>query len=129
MGEYDDWLYDELRYSLEDRSENRTNGAIALYTDGSKDELMKSSTHKCDECNEETSCTEILQFNNLVRKNMMNIKNRYKENKCEGVYDKEKDSYISLVHFDDFKRGYKGYIEAAKAKRDRKEEFELIKRI
>src|SRR5690554_5663780 len=28
-GKYDDWLYDELRYSLEDRNENRTNGVIA----------------------------------------------------------------------------------------------------
>ena len=25
LGNYDDWLYDELRYSLEDRNNNRTN--------------------------------------------------------------------------------------------------------
>jgi len=129
LGEYDDWLYDELRYSLEDREENRTNGAIALYTDDSKDQLMKSSTHICDVCQEETSCTEILHFENLVRRNMMNVKGEYKANKCEDLFDKEKDSYISLVHFDDFKKHYKNYIDAAKEKRDRKDEFDLVKRM
>ena len=31
-GEYDDWMYDEIRYSLEDRDNNRTNGIVAVYT-------------------------------------------------------------------------------------------------
>jgi len=129
LGEYDDWLYDELRYSLEDRLENRTNGAIALYTDDSKDKIMKSSTHTCNVCNKETSSTTILQFDNLVRKNMMNVKSDYKVEPCEELYNREKDSYISLVHFEDFKKDYKNYIEAAKAKRDRKNEFDLVKRM
>lgn len=128
-GNYDDWLYDELRYSLEDRKDNRTNGAIALYTDESKEDLLSSSTHTCDVCKKESSCISILDFENLVRKNMMNIKSQHKENDCEGLYDGEKDSYISLVHFDDFKKDYSKYIEAAKDKRDRKDEFELVKRM
>lgn len=129
FGEYDDWLYDELRYSLEDRDKNRTNGAIALYTDESRDLLMKSNTHSCNVCNEETSCTTILQFENLVRKNMMNIKSEYKAESCEDLYNSEKDSYISLVHFDDFKKDYNKYINVAKDKRDRKDEFDLVKRM
>lgn len=129
LGNYDDWLYDELRYSLEDRTDNRTNGVIALYTAESKDDLIQISTHTCDVCNEEASCTTILSFDNLVRKNMMNIKDEYKTNACEGLYDNEKDSYISLLHFEDFKKDYKDYIEKAKDKRDRKEEFDLVKRM
>lgn len=35
-GNYDDWLYNELRYSLEDRSENTTNGVVAVYTNESE---------------------------------------------------------------------------------------------
>lgn len=129
LGEYDDWLYDELRYSLEDREENRTNGAIALYTDESKSELIKASTHICDVCHKETSSTTILPFSNLVRHNMMNIKSDFKTNTCVNLYDREKDSYISLIHFDDFKKDYASYINAAKNKRDRKSEFDLVKRM
>ncbi|WP_430615833.1 hypothetical protein IGI71_002819 [Enterococcus sp. DIV1279b] len=129
FGTYDDWLYDELRYSLEDRADNRTNGVVAVYTDESKDLIRKSSTHKCDVCGKEKSCTTILDFDNLVRKNMLNIKEGYKSNLCEGLYDSSDDSYISLVHIDDFKNDYTSYIENAKNKRDRKEEFDLIKRM
>lgn len=129
FGEYDDWLYDELRYSLEDRTDNRTNGVIALYTDESKESLMKTSTHTCNVCNKESSCRTILSFDNLVRKNMMNVKEEYKANSCENLYDDEKDSYISLVHFDDFKEDYKNYIDKAKDKRNRKDEFDLVKRM
>ncbi|EGO2592526.1 TIR domain-containing protein [Enterococcus faecalis] len=128
-GIYDDWLYDELRYSLEDRSDNRTNGVIAVYTDESKDLIRESSTHRCDVCGEEKTCTTILDFDNLVRKNMLNVKNDYKSNQCMGLYDRNKDSYISLVHIDDFKADYATYITNAKNKRDRKEEFDLVKRM
>ena len=30
-GRYDDWMYDEIRYSLEDRENNRCNGIIVLF--------------------------------------------------------------------------------------------------
>src|SRR5690625_2254840 len=118
-GGYDDWLYDELRYSLEDRLENRTNGVIALYTDSSKDALMGISTHTCKVYNDEKTSLEIHSFDNLVRKNMMNVKYEYKSELCEGLYDMEKDSYVSFIHFDEFKKDYKKYIEMAKEKRER----------
>ena len=31
-GDYEDWMYDEIRFSLENREENRTNSLIAVYT-------------------------------------------------------------------------------------------------
>lgn len=129
FGLYDDWLYDELRYSLENRTDNRTNGVIAIYTDESKDIIRKSSVHRCDICGEEKTCTTILDFDNLVRKNMLNVKSEYKSNPCEGLYNRNKDSYISLVHIDDFKDDCTTYITVAKDKRDRKEEFNLVKRM
>lgn len=127
-GNYDDWLYDEVRYSLEDRISNRTNGIIALYTDDSESSLIKKSTHTCNKCNETSNCRTLQEFDNLVRKNMLNVKQAYKESKCDNLYD-DKDSYISLVHFDDFKKDYEKYIDLAKEKRNRKEEFDLIKRM
>lgn len=128
-GEYDDWLYDELRYSLEDRISNRTNGVIALYTDDSESLILKSSSHTCNKCNENSTCRTLTNFDNLARKNMLNVKEKYKANKCDNLYDDDKDSYISLVHFDDFKKDYEKYINSAKEKRDRKEEFRLVKRM
>lgn len=128
-GKYDDWLYDELRYSLEDRANNRTNGVIALYTDESETLVIKDSTHTCSQCDKITNCRTLLNFDNLVRKNMVNVKDAYKVNKCDNLYDDDKDSYISLVHFDTFKKDYEKYMDSAKEKRDRKEEFNLVKRI
>lgn len=40
-GRYDDWMYDEIRYSLEDRENNRTNGLIAVYTPEVADMLVQ----------------------------------------------------------------------------------------
>ena len=128
-GGYDDWLYDELRYSLEDRANNRTNGIIALYTDDSQSLILKESSHTCSKCNKTSTCRTLLDFDNLARKNMVNVKTAYKENSCDNLYDDEKDSYISLVHFDAFKKDYEKYIDNAKEKRDRKEEFNLVKRM
>lgn len=127
--EYDDWLYDELRYSLEDRDSNRTNGVIALYTDDSKKKLVSDSTHTCSKCNSTSNCSTLLDFDNLVRKNLVNIKDKYKSNKCDNLFDSEKDSYVTLMHFDDFKKNFSNHIENAKQKRDRKEEFNLVKRM
>lgn len=127
--EYDDWLYDELRFSLEDRENNRTNGIIAVYTDESEPLVIKKSTHTCSVCGKNKQSTELLNIDNLIRKNMLNIKKEYKFNKCIGLYDGTKDSYISLVHIDEFKNNWEKYIESAIEKRNRKNEFNLIKRM
>ena len=44
-GRYDDWMYDEIRYSLEDRENNRCNGIVAVYTPEAKEMLMKETLH------------------------------------------------------------------------------------
>lgn len=128
-GRYDDWLYDELRYSLEDRKNNRTNGVIAVYTEEAKDKLFTERTHSCSKCQETKICRSLENFDNLSRKNMLNIKLRYKKNQCNDLYDDEHDSYISLVSLEDFKNNYSKYIENAKDKRDRADEFELHKKM
>lgn len=129
VGNYDDWLYDELRYSLEDRKNNRTNGVVAIYTDDAKDKLISESTHSCSQCQETQSCRSLKNFDNLVRKNMVNIKNNYKKNPCDNLYDDEHDSYISLVSWEEFKQDYTKYIDNAKEKRDRLHEFNIYKRM
>lgn len=125
--QYDDWLYDELRYSLQERDGNKTSGAIALYTDESEPLLRKESTHSCQVCGETKTTSSILEFENLVRRNMMNVEEEHKENLCPNLYDSDHDSYISLVSFDDFKENYEAYIQKAKDKRERLNEFNLIK--
>lgn len=129
IGNYDDWLYDELRYSLEDRRNNRTNGVVAVYTDDAKDKLISESTHSCSQCQKTQSCRSLKNFDNLIRKNMVNIKNNYKKNPCDNLYDGEQDSYISLVSLEEFKQDYTKYIDNAKEKRDRLNEFNIYKRM
>ena len=128
-GEYDDWLYDELRYSLEDRMNNRTNGVVAIYTNDAKDKLISESTHSCSHCQETKSCRTLKSFDNLARKNMLNIKQSYKKNPCNDLYDDSHDSYISLVSLEEFKQDYTKYIDNAKDKRDRLHEFNIYKRM
>lgn len=129
IGNYDDWLYDELRYSLEDRKNNRTNGVVAVYTDDAKDMILESSSHYCSHCQETKSCRTLKFFDNLARKNMLNIKQSYKKNLCNDLYDDSHDSYISLVSLEGFKQDYTKYIDNAKDKRDRLHEFNIYKRM
>ena len=125
IGNYDDWLYDELRYSLEDRKNNRTNGGVAVYTDDAKDMILESSSHYCSHCQETKSCRTLKFFDNLARKNMLNIKQSYKKNLCNDLYDDSHDSYISLVSLEEFKQDHTKYIDNAKDKRDRLHEFNI----
>lgn len=128
-GNYDDWLYDELRYSLEDRDDNKTKGAIAVYTSESTDKLISKNTHECSICKKKTNVKTIHEFENLVRKNMMNVKKEYKKNKCNGVYDSLEDSYISLISYDDFKKDIKKYIENASEKKEKLSHYNIVKKM
>lgn len=128
-GNYDDWMYDEIRYSLEDREDNRCNGIVAVYVPEAKGMLIQENIHKCQTCNTEKTINTILNVDNLFRKNMMNVKKSYKTNPCEGVYDSDKDSYCSLVSWDDFKTDYIKYIENAEDKREHVDRYDLVKRM
>lgn len=117
---YNDWIYDELRYSLEDRDNNRTNGLIAVYTPEAESMICKRNPG---------SNTEIYNFDNLARKNMMNVKPSYKKNSKPGVYDNDYDSYCSLVSFDEFKRDFVNLIKIASWKRDNIYRYDIVKRM
>ena len=128
-GNYDDWLYDELRYSLENRDDNKTKGAIAVYTNESKNELISENTHECSICKKKTNVKTIHEFENLVRRNMMNVKDEYKKNKCNGIYDSLEDSYISLISYDDFKKDIKKYIKNASDKKEKLSNYNIVKKM
>ena len=119
-GTYDDWIYDEVRYSLEDRIGNRTNGLVAVYTEEAKPFLMNI---------EPNGRKTIHRFDNLVYENMMNIKPRYKCNSEEGVFDACWDSYCSLISWDDFISDYGKYIDEAAQKRDLIDRYKITKRM
>ncbi|MCQ2799778.1 MAG: TIR domain-containing protein [Bacilli bacterium] len=127
-GKIDDWIYDEVRYSLEDREGNRTNGIIAVYVPECKDKLLGTSTHKCQLC-DGYKTTIIYNQDNLFRLNMMNVKPEYKKNKCSGIFDTNWDSYCSLVSYEDFKGDPSKYIEIAFKKKEMRNHYTLIKRI
>lgn len=128
-GAYDDWMYDEIRYSLEDRENNRCNGIVAVYVPEAKDMLMEESIHTCQTCNTKKNITTIYKVDNLFRKNMMNVKETYKTNPCEGVYDSDKDSYCSLVSWDEFYKNYQKYIDSAAEKREHTDRYDIKKRM
>lgn len=119
-GEYDDWIYDEVRYSLDDRVGNRTNGLVAVYTEEAKSLLMNIETN---------GRKTIHRFDNLVYENMMNIKPQYKLNKEAGVFDSLWDSYCSLVSWDEFISNYGKYIDDAAKKRDIIDHYKITKRM
>ena len=129
INRYDDWMYDEIRYSLEDRENNRCNGIVAVYVPEAKTALMHESIHKCEICNEEQTITTIHDVDNLFRKNMMNVKASYKANPCDGVYDSDVDSYCTLVSWDTFKKNYKKYIDDAANKRECTYKYNIVKRM
>ena len=117
---YDDWIYDELRYSLEDRENNRTNGLIAVYTPEAAAKICQKN---------QNGNTTIYDFDNLARRNMMNVKPSYKTNQELGVYDRNYDSYCSLVSFDEFRRDFVRLIDIAEWKRDNKYRYDIVKRL
>ena len=119
-GAYDDWIYDEVRYSLEDRVGNRTNGLVAVYTEEAKSLLMNI---------EPSGRKTIHRFDNLVYENMMNIKPQYKLNSEAGVFDARWDSYCSLVSWNDFISNYGRYIDDAARKRDIIDHYKITKRM
>jgi hypothetical protein len=129
MGTYDDWMYDELRYSLYERKGNTINAAVAIYTEDAKGSLMYSSTKMCSDCKKEHTSSTINVFDNLVRKNMMNVKSTYKKNPCKDYYDSDYDSYISLIPLNDFKSNPQHYIDIALEKRDNCNNYNIVKRM
>lgn len=115
----DDWLYDELKYSLDDRAGNKTNGVIAIYTEEAKNKLI----------NDSDGTKAIKYFENLVRKNMFNVKAKYKKSQETDSWDSNYDHYISLISLNDFLSNPKKYIEIAIEKRDNIDKYDICKRM
>ena len=128
-GKYDDWLYDELRYGLEDRDGNRTKGVIAIYTQDAKPMIIEDTYHKCDKCNELKKSIKVKEIDNLVYKNQFNILSKYKKNKCDDLYDTLFDCYIPLISYEDFKDNFDYYIDVAVKNKNRSNEFDVKKRM
>lgn len=118
-GNYDDWMYDEIRYSLEDRENNRMNGLVAVYTPEAEQFLFGGNTGGVVCVNE---------FDNLVYRNMMNVKAKYKTESVPNVYDMDYDSYCSLVSWDSFTNNIGKYINLAAKKRDSSYMYDIAKR-
>ena len=120
LGKYDDWMYDEIRYSLENRENNRPNGLIAVYTPKAAGVLIKKSSNGIRTVN---------HVDNLFRKNMMNVKASYKKESEAGVFDAAYDSYCSLVPYNSFVNNIGKYIEIASKKRDEIHKYNIVKRM
>jgi len=118
-GRYDDWMYDEIRYSLEDRVSNRTNGLIAVYAPEAKPYLIE----------DDSDSVIVKNVDNLFRVNMMNIKSEYKKCSTPGRYDRDYDSYCSLISYNEFIKNMAKYIDIATSKRDALYKFNIAKRL
>ncbi len=120
MGNYDDWMYDEIRYSLENREGNRTKGLVAVYTPEAANLLVNI---------EPSGTIAVNNVDNLFRKNMMNVKSQYKTNPNPGLFDRDYDSYCSLIRWDDFVANIGKYIDIASQKRDSIYKYDITKRL
>lgn len=119
-GDYEDWMYDEIRFSLENREENRTNGLIAVYTQEAANMLV----HKISD-----SIISVNNVDNLFRRNMMNVKPSYKKDPNSDVFDPNYDSYCSLVEWGKFITNVGKYIDIATQKRDTIYKYNITKRL
>lgn len=119
-GKYDDWMYDEIRYSLENRENNRPNGLIAVYIPEVADRLITPQPN---------GTIMISNVDNLFRKNMMNVKGIYKQHRETGVFDANYDSYCSLISYEDFIKNIGWYIDIASEKRDNIQKYDIMKRM
>lgn len=117
-GQYDDWMYDEIRYSLEDREDNKTNGLIAVYTKEAAAELVIPHEYY----------TEVKNFDNLCRDNMFNVKPQYKICSDPLMYNSCYDCYCTLVSLEEFEKNITDYIDMAVEKRNALEKYNLVKR-
>lgn len=106
-----------------------TNGLVAVYVPEAKPYLMRETTHYCEICRQTSLINNVLAKNNLVYKNMMNVKPAYKKHKCIDVYDGDFDSYCSLVAYEDFKSNFGDYIEKAYRKRNELYKYKLVSRL
>ena len=113
-------MYDQIRYSLEDRTENRTNGIVAVYTPEAAPFLVK-------QC--ENGSISVSNVDNLFRLNMMNVKPSYKKESAVNLYDRDYDSYCSLVSLASFTEDIGRYIDLAIEKRDHRERYYIITRL
>lgn len=118
-GRYDDWMYDEIRYSLENREGNKTNGLIAIYTPEAKPYLIE----------EKMDSIYVKNVNNLFRANMMNIKTPYKRCPQNNFYDRNYDSYCSLISYDDFIKNMGRHIDIATLKRNEAYKYKIRTRL
>ena len=119
-GNYDDWMYDEIRYSLEEREGNRTNGLVAVYTPEATNLLVNVQP---------SGTVSVNNVDNLFRKNMMNVKQQYKKNPNPGLFDRDYDSYCSLLAWDEFIKNIGKYIDIASQKRDFIYKYDITKRL
>ena len=119
LGNYDDWIYDEIRYSLEDRESNRTNGLVAVYTPEAERKLVSTSN----------GSIMVNDVDNLFRKNMMNVIDKYKRNPNPGIFDRDYDSYCSLISWNDFTSNIGKYVDIAAQKRNETYKYDIVKRL
>lgn len=119
-GDYNDWMYDEIRYSLESREGNRTNGLVAVYTPEAAELLVSIQP---------SGTVAVNDVDNLFRKNMMNVKSMYKKNPNPGIYDRDYDSYCSLIRWDEFVTNPGKYIDIASQKRENIYKYNITKRL
>ena len=93
---------------------------IIVYTKDAKSLVIDSETD---------DLIVVSDFDNLVRKNMMNVKSDKKVCPDEGRYDLLLDSYASLISYDLFLSNPQKHIDNAIEKRNRKDDFNLVKRM
>ena len=120
FGGYDDWMYDEIRYSLENRDYNKTNGLVAVYTPEVEEEIIARNAN---------GTISVKEVDNLFRKNMMNVKPQYKKNPSSNIYDRDYDSYCSLISWNDFTSNLGKYIDISCKKREELYKYNIVKRL
>ena len=112
------WIYNEISASLRNWNENKINGIIAVYESDAETYIQQRVISSCLHCN---GCytTSIVLSAEIIKKNKFNINPNFKTNKNCEQFSLEKDSFISLVSLEDFKKEPSRYIKIALEKREK----------
>jgi len=119
-GKIDDWLYDEVSYSLKQYDGKRSNGVIAVYPEKSENLIFSHV---------DGDKRIIRDLENLTKKNSLNVKDKYKVNPDQNWYNDAEDCYVSFVKYANFKANMQNYLDNAIDKKDHVDHFDIIKEL
>ena len=120
------WVYKEIKCALRQAKNNFINGVLLIVPDSLWNWIY--SYDKCSVCNAETITLNKSRVPEIIYNNHSNINIKHRHSNCPGHYDSLYDSYIPIIKTSFFEDKPKFYIDLVKAKREKANEYDIVKK-